>query len=212
MADAEQALRQAIGLDPGGADLHATLSHLLARLRRWDEAIASAKEAIARDSQRSHLHTHLGALLRERIRDDQIEAERVLRRAIELDRTNANAYAQLGHLLSSVGRLEAAIEVTHKATALEPRNPHHQGLLGRLLLDDGDPTAAEASLRTVVELAPDNAHGYSNFSEALMRQGRFREAVAAMATAVDLQPANVGFRQRLADMQREVGAAEKHVA
>jgi adenylate cyclase len=145
-AEAAELLRQAIRQDPELAFAHAYLSLILAMGHlvglvggeSWrDEAIAAAETAIALDSQDTDVLGYVGCAFA-----DMGDVQRgigILRRAVELDPSNAQAVAALGAALSKSGD-EQGIEYMQHGMRISPRDSRLSAwgaLLARALLNFG---------------------------------------------------------------------------
>ena len=91
------------------------------------------------------------------------EAERSLRKAIELKPNSAQAHSNLGNILRDLGKLEEAERSLRKAIALNPDYTDAYLNLGNILNDMGKLEEAELSLRKAIELNPDYADAYKPF-------------------------------------------------
>src|SRR6516225_10205268 len=125
------AFRAAIALDPTYAPAHAGLALACcaqAQFRMapfsdaYVEAKAAALRALAMDPSCAAAQTALGALLFFS-ESDWLAAERSLRRALDLDPEQTEAYLLYRQLLEALGNLESGLAVKRKALELEPRSP-----------------------------------------------------------------------------------------
>jgi TolB-like protein/DNA-binding winged helix-turn-helix (wHTH) protein len=139
-------LRQAIALDPQLAFAHAylalilALGHLVGLIdgNEWrEEALAAAERAISLDNQDSDVLGYVGCALA-----DMGEYPRgigMLRRALELDPSNAQASAALGAALLRIGD-ESGVEYMRQGIRISPRDNRLAAwgaLLARGLLNYG---------------------------------------------------------------------------
>ncbi len=131
-------------------------------------------------------------------KDDNSEAQRVLRRAQELDPGFATAYAfesyshyldaMLGFAETSAGSLAAALTAAQKALALDDKDPVAFFALGRVYMMRGEHDASVAELDTALALNPSFAMAYHGLGAALMLSGRLEEAAEALDKAIRLSP------------------------
>jgi eukaryotic-like serine/threonine-protein kinase len=87
----------------------------------YERARENAKRALALDNQLAEPHTSLAYVLFWHDRD-RAEAERELRRAIELNPSYPTAHHWLALMLSAMGRLDEAKEQLRQAEQLDPRS------------------------------------------------------------------------------------------
>ena len=116
--------------------------------------------------------------------DRQVEAERALRRSVEIDPTQPQAWNSLASVLAQLGRFEEAEAACRAALAVggETGSAWQIVAMARTAQDDF-PAAAEALARAV-ELDGQSASLCANLGAALLKCGRFDEADAALAAAV----------------------------
>jgi DNA-binding winged helix-turn-helix (wHTH) protein/tetratricopeptide (TPR) repeat protein len=114
------------------------------------------------------------------------EAEGHFRRALELDRNNADSHLGYSHVLSNKGRHEQALAEVERARELDPLNLLCNALEGQFLLHAGQADEALTSLQKTSELEPRFWLAHLFASSAYIERGRFTEAVAEADKATDL--------------------------
>ena len=121
-------LRQAVARDPELAFAHAYLALILAighlvglvNGMGWrEEAIAAAERAVALDNQDSDVLGYVGCALSDM--GDHYRGIGMLRRAVELDPSNAQAWAALGGALLQIGKAEGVDHLRH-GIRISPRD------------------------------------------------------------------------------------------
>jgi TolB-like protein/DNA-binding winged helix-turn-helix (wHTH) protein len=129
---------------------------------------------------------------------DNLEAQRLFRRAIELDPNLAEAYGYLSYalVLSMVyfdaepneERLSEAIEIGRKGIELDEQDGLIRFMYGRALLAQKAYGDAVAELETAVNLNPCLAVSYCGLGDSLAYEGRISEAIPYFQKAIDLSP------------------------
>jgi TolB-like protein/Tfp pilus assembly protein PilF len=129
---------------------------------------------------------------------DNLEAQRLLRRAIELDPNLAEAYGYLCYaiVLSMIyfdaepdeEQLNAAVAIGRKAVELDDKDGLLRFMYGRALLARKAYGDALAELETAVELNPCLAVTYCGLGDSLAYEGRISEAIPYFQKAIDLSP------------------------
>jgi|HubBroStandDraft_6_1064221.scaffolds.fasta_scaffold65643_2 adenylate cyclase len=165
-----------------------------------DEARAETllSELLARNSNRSQLHTTIALLRRfqNRLPESRIEWQR----AIELDPNNASAYGQLGVTLIYLGDPAAAVPLEEKRIRLNPEDPNialaYWSLgLAHLLLGQND--EAVELLTKACAANPRVYYFHLDLAAALALQGHLDQAKSALAESLKLKPEiNSMARQR----------------
>jgi adenylate cyclase len=155
-------------------------------------------ELLARNSNRSQLHTTIALLRRfqNRLPESRIEWQR----AIELDPNNASAYGQLGVTLIYLGDPAAAVPLEEKRIRLNPEDPNialaYWSLgLAHLLLGQND--EAVELLTKACAANPRVYYFHLDLAAALALQGHLDQAKSALAESLKLKPEiNSMARQR----------------
>ena len=129
---------------------------------------------------------------------DNLEAQRLFRRAIELDPGLAQAHAWLSFAMvlamlyfeadPSEPRLDEAVSIARKAVELDERDALARFTYGRALLARKSYRDSIAELESAVELNPNLAVVYCGLGDSLAYEGRFTEAIPYFEKAINLSP------------------------
>jgi tetratricopeptide (TPR) repeat protein len=135
-AEAEQAFRKAIELDPKDAHPWIGLGDLLQdHLGRFEESESAYRKAIELDPRSAYPWAGLGKLFQYHLGRFE-ESESGYRKAIELDPRSAYPWAGLGDLLKyNLDRFEESESAYLKAIDVDPRSLSTWGSLGNLYCD-----------------------------------------------------------------------------
>jgi tetratricopeptide (TPR) repeat protein len=154
---------------------------------RLDEAEAICRAALASNADDINMLALLGALLVKQHR--HAEAERCLRRAVDLAPAFAKPHEDLGILLIETRRPQEAVRFLEQAVRLDPRleSAHYQ--LGRALAQLGRGREADAAFEAAFALSPERkamAHAAEHH-----RAGRLKEAEALYREVLSRNPDHV---------------------
>jgi serine/threonine protein kinase/Tfp pilus assembly protein PilF len=173
LAKAFVAFHTAIAADPDYAHAYAGIADyynwlgimgVLPPLECFQPAIQAASKAVELEPELSEAHASLGFSLHAG-NHDWTNAENHLRRAIELNPGNANAYVWYSLVLFTEGRFTDGLEFARRSVELDPLAPfnHHNigwGLYFARRYDD-----AIAQYRRVLHDFPDYSFGYYGLSK-----------------------------------------------
>ena len=156
-------------------------------------------ELLARDPNRSQLHTTIALLRRvqNRLPESRIEWER----AIELDPNNAVAMGQLGVTLIYLGAPAAAIPLGEKRIRLNPNDPNialAYWSIGLAHLLQGQSGEAIDWLTKACAANPRVYYFYLDLAAAQALKGNQAEARAALAESLKLKPEINSMKRQLA--------------
>jgi len=199
-------LRQAISLNPGYALAHAELGMLLAQQGDPEGALHALRRALEIAPTLTQTHGNLMraldrgedpapilAAVRARTRAYELQESRPfdaaiaeLRRAIALDPAYAQAYAELGLLLSEQGDYDDARIVLHKAIEIDSAFMSVYGGVVDAIENGANVEAAVSAVREVVR------------AYQLRASGQLEQAVAAFTKAAELDPNCRAARHALA--------------
>ncbi len=150
----------------------------LLQLKRYDEAIAVYKDAIAASPDDTALMFQFGAALdRAGKRPD---AQKVFRDLIAKDPLDANALNYLGYMLAEQGTsLDEAVTLIQRALKVDPDNPSYLDSLGWAYFQQGKLALADAPLSAAAGRLPNNSVIQDHLGDLRLKQDRRAEAVEA---------------------------------
>jgi len=158
-----------------------------------DRAISLFQRATTLDPEYAAAWASLGGALQLKgmflgMRELATQASEVLRRAIALHPTLANAHAWLGLSLLNLDRVDEALEALRQAEKLEPQNADvHQALARALWMGKGHVEEAIAQLQTGIALNPDAGYSWLQLSFLAAIAGQLDVAERAARHAIELQ-------------------------
>jgi Tfp pilus assembly protein PilF len=118
------------------------------------------------------------------------EAEESLKKAIELNPKNDDAYAGLGRFYLEHGNSPQAGDLFSKAIELNPKNNDARVGLGRLYLEQGKFSQAEDTFKKAIEMNSADDHAYFELGSLYRKQVKQSEAENAFKKAIELNPEN----------------------
>jgi TolB-like protein/Tfp pilus assembly protein PilF len=197
-AEAEALCRRAITITPGYSQAHSLLAWMAIRATEWSgdvrtvlaEATNEAQTALGLDERDPWAHLTCGVVLvRMRRRG---EAERALRRALELNPNFALAHAVLGHSLALVGGHQEALESAKQALRLSPIDPLVFAYSARAMAGAhfaaGNYSDGVVWARRAIESRPEIVFPQYLLIAAAAMQGDIEAAADALVTLLRLQP------------------------
>ncbi len=183
----------------GLADSYLTLHDGGAHLAPEDataKAKAAAMEALRIDANLAEAHTSLGHANFHDLK--WREAEKSLRRAIELNPSYGTGHFYYANYLVAIGRGEEAIAQARIARELDPLSlPAEDNVATVLYYAHRYEEAVETSLKAIDD-DPTYAMAHLNLGRASTEVGRHREAIAALEKAVTLSGRSPEFVAALA--------------
>lgn len=192
----EEALERyeaALERDPGYALAHAGRAGTLALLadlgaRPQGETLAEAARgalcALEIDDDLAEGHAALGFV--RMLAWEWRDAERHLRRALELEPEDVTARHWYSVLLGALGRLDEAIAQIRRAQSLDPLSPAVHGAAAGLWYYARDPERALQACERVFELSPDDLFVLVLAGLAHEEAGRTSEAMEALGRAASV--------------------------
>jgi tetratricopeptide (TPR) repeat protein len=117
------------------------------------------------------------------------QAEKALRRAVEIAPDFPVAWSNLGGLLSEMDRPEAATEAYRRALALDPDNPHMHFNLANALVAADDQVSAAGAYEAALARQPDHPGALIGLGHVLKTLGHQKEAIDAYRKCLSISPA-----------------------
>jgi len=210
---ARQNYEMAVRISPDFAEAYYGLATTCARLgdtakadqyRRRFDALKSQGQAMGRQARTdfnplavtrrslAQTHTEVGRVYVARGRPEA--AERLFRRAAEVDPDSTACRFQLVMLYQQAQRNQEALRYCQEMVRAEPRNAFHYLGMGNLHLRLKQGTEAEAAFKKVIELAPERAEGYFALAQMYVQANLHPpEALRLAHRAVNLAPSPVNY-------------------
>ena len=121
--------------------------------------------------------------------DKNEEAERALRKAVEIDPKFAPAFAYLGLIRARTGAYGEAIPLYESALRADPKlGVVHHLIADAMLKQNADPRVIETHLRQSVELDPTFTPARLSLGKLFMRSQRWADAVSELEQVIKLDP------------------------
>lgn len=150
------------------------------------QARSHASRALQLNDLLAGAHVSMGTV---NIRAGQFQdAERELRRAVELEPKNADGQLRLAESLAAQNRAKDAEAGYRKLIQTDPNDWRAYHFLGALLFDNGRYEDAIASFQKAIQLAPDNPAIYRIMGVAYHRLDRDPEAAETLQKALAIRP------------------------
>ena len=205
------ALQADIERRPEVAALHVELATALARQRRYTEAEARYRRALAIDEHLSSAWIGLGRLYADR--GDLGQAVEALEEAIALDPMLAEPHYLMGNIRLRQQRLAQAVPLYERAIELEPGHLQAYFNLGGLHLRQTDYGPALDVLRRGLVALPQNVELMFQLARVHFAQAQYAVALEVLAGVVAAEPARVEAHELIAQIHLALeDPAEAHEA
>jgi tetratricopeptide (TPR) repeat protein len=208
---AESELRKALAREPGYVPALMTLSHVLARQGKVDEALEAARSGVNRSASVEHMSYVQLAMLAARA-DEVDETVELLKRLRERRPKAAGVLTALGTLALHDGNEDEAEKYFRAALALEPTSPEAMGQLFQMYRDDGRETELEGMLREALRLNDRAVLHHNWLGLVLARRGDAAGAEAEYRRALELAPDFGGTMANLGSLYGRLGRLEEAVS
>lgn len=175
--------------------MHVDRGWELLNARRYAEAEAQFREAVAEDPNNPLHHNNLGfALYPQR---KYAEAETAFREALRLNPKQYISEANLGLTLIAQNKFEEAVDAYRAALQMKPETGSYYYYMGFALYKLQRYQEAETAMRESVRLTPSDPSYLNNLGDVLYIQNSLEEAATMYREAVRLEPSSALFRVNL---------------
>ena len=174
-------MEKALALDPSLLEPLSMLSALDLRERKGPKAVARVEDRLQKDPRNSAL-----LLIAARTwggTGDVVKTEEYLRRAIDVDPSNFDAYALLGRLYLSQKRLDEALAQFDRLSAQQPGGVGAQTMAALILEVQGKEAEARKRYERLVETNPRAAVASNNLAWMYASRGEQLDRALQLAQA-----------------------------
>jgi Tfp pilus assembly protein PilF len=175
LMQANQAIREALRLDPQSSMSHTLYGNILSNIGMIDAADAEYRMSLELEPQSAYTHYMYAALLVDK-RKDLVGAREHAGKALELDPAEALHHMVMAKILGVAGEFaEAEVEFS-RALSLDPENVHVRRVYGwYLLYKRNRPEQAFEQLKAAMQLNPEDPAVRKVFIAAFIaRKKRYR--------------------------------------
>lgn len=190
------------------------------RMRRSEALLLLGKEAEAQRALATSLAAGADPVLRQMASDVYLsagarreragefrQAERLLRKAIEVHAENASALNYLGYMYAERGeKLDESLDLIRRALARDPDNGAYLDSLGWAHFRRGEFEKAEAALLKALEHLSAEPAIHEHLGELYLATGRYGHAIESLQRAID------GGAERPDALRERIAAARKAAA
>ena len=154
--------------------------------KKYDEALAAYREAVALSGNQWSYYLNLGLTYKKL--DNKDDASAAFAKAVELNPDSYSANKEYGEILAKAGNAAEARKYYQKASELSPDDPDAFFNLGACLTNSGENEAALAAFRKCVEIKTDYADAYFQMGTINIGLNMKDEAVADLEKFLELAP------------------------
>ena len=141
--------------------------------------------------------------------DDPVNAERLLRKALEINPNSVEARAGLATVFLSQGKPAEAEAEFRKILEIDPDDADTLSELGAVLTQQHRFEEAVAAFTRALEIKPDLGEAHSNLGWTLALQRDLPAAIDCFKQAVHHDPANIAARMSLGNCLLELGRTDE---
>ncbi|MCU1275153.1 MAG: Tetratricopeptide 2 repeat protein, partial [Bryobacterales bacterium] len=208
-ADAENAFRQALQLNPQFLPAHNDLGRNLYRAGRKDAASAEFQTVLKIDPQNFTANYNLGLIARDA--KGYEESAKYLEAARERLPSDAATLLALTGAYLAAGRAGQANRVSQQLVALSPNDPQIRFSLGALMLEWKQYADAAEHLERARAVEPKNFEVLHDVGQAYLHLKNFSQSEQAFLQALAVRPDSVDTLYQLAVLYAEQGHPDQAI-
>ncbi|MCX5702462.1 MAG: tetratricopeptide repeat protein [Candidatus Omnitrophica bacterium] len=211
---AEAMFKKAIEINPDNQEGYSSLGQVYIAQDKLQQA-----EEILKRMQDEFRYLNSGLIYK--VQGRYKEAEKELKKAIEVAVYNFDAYVALGDNYAKQGRYLEAEKALQKAIEISPDIPKAYSKLADVYRDQGKYLQAEEMLERATGINPGYAEAYIQLGRCYMDQKRYKEAIGVFEKGIALSPnqneniyvslALCYSERRLADELRQEGLLKQAI-
>lgn len=209
--DPETLWKNSVEVNPT-SQAHFNLATLFEAQGKYDDAVASYRQAVAINPQRSDAHEKAAQLLQKR--GNIPEAIGHYRIVVEFNPNAIDARENLADGLVNQGQIGEAVQHFRKLLESAPERNEARAKLGTILAVAGRLDEAAEILTAAVKADPNDGTAMVRLGQVLAAQGKLGEAVQYFREATQLRPQDAEAHQNLGRGLLELGKkdeATKHL-
>lgn len=184
--DSIRALRYGLAVSPGHVQSQISLAKKESADGNSDRALQTLRDVLAGNPKSTAALSALSTVYMDR--EQPKEAERALRRAIEIEPNDAKLWVQLGANQSASQKAAESAESWERALFVDPQNADAWSNLGVYERNQGELGFSIFLQRRAVECDPNHAEGWNNLGIAELEAARDPLAIAAFRQAIAVRP------------------------
>jgi tetratricopeptide (TPR) repeat protein len=165
-AQSESWYKQALNRDKNSAEALRGLLNVYLAQKQTDKAIAAANQQIAISPDNSMFYDLLGSVHANK--RDYASAAVAFKKAVELNKQNADAYLKLGQAQLKTNALDDALATGNAGLQNNPRESAFYMLLGSAYERKNDLANAKSSYEKVLQIKPDDPLASNNLAYVLL--------------------------------------------
>lgn len=194
-AQAVDAFRQAVLLQPDYSEAHYNLGRALATMGEHAEAGNAFRKAIQYKPDFAWAMNDLGSTSRALQQLDV--AEKHFRQATEIDPAEPAFWVNLGNTLADLARYDEAIEAYRRAQRLKPNSVEALSGTGHACWKQGKLSEALTAFRAALSIQPRSADLLYSVGTVLSELGNYDQAIDALQRAIKLDPTHARAHHNL---------------
>jgi tetratricopeptide (TPR) repeat protein len=174
---------------------------------KYEQAENICRQVIAARPNLADAHNVLGVVLHRKGQTDDAIAS--VRRAIKLNNSAPNYFANLGEMERVKGHLDVAVAALTRAVKLNPQSAQAMNNLGIVCYDRREFAKAVQHYRKAIELDDNYAEAHNNLGNALRALGKFDDAIKEYERAIEVRESYPEAYNNMGTVFRDLGKTEQ---
>jgi len=201
--EAERIYRALLQWKPQEHHARYLLGNLLARQKRWREALNEYRQIVPEASDYVAACVKMSHVFR-LLKQPQVSYQ-ILYRCAQRYPQAPEVFQELGKVLAVLRRSSQALRCLQRAVQLDARNPQTFYLLGRLYMAMNNEASAMQAWKKALDLAPQLVSLRYDMGVMHLKRGRFRQAIQEFQTVLKHWPDDIETHYLLGLAFKEAG-------